>query len=250
MSSTRPAARVLIVMPAFNEAGCIGEVLRHLRRAAADVAVAVIDDGSSDATAAEARAAGAVVLQLPFNLGIGGALQTGYLYAYKHGYDIAVQFDADGQHRAEEIVNLIQPIVAGEADHVIGSRMMGKGDYQFPLMRLAGSRLIQAVTLLITGRRIHDPTSGSRASGRRAITFFARYYPQAYLDSPEITVWALRQGMRVAEVPVEMNPAEHSSIGSVKGVLHAVRVCLALVIDRIEAPFTEPADTEARACAS
>ncbi|MBS3820912.1 MAG: glycosyltransferase family 2 protein [Phycisphaerae bacterium] len=247
MVGSESTTRLLIVLPAYNEATGIGAVLADLRRHVPGADVVVVDDGSSDETTTVARGAGATVLRLPFNLGIGGALQTGYLFAYENSYDIAVQFDADGQHKAEEIPDLIQPILDGEANHVIGSRLMGKGAYRFPLMRRAGSWLIRFVTFLVTGRRIHDPTSGSRASGRRALAFFARHYPQAYLDSPQITVWMLRQGMRVAEVPVEMNEAEHSSIGSVRGVLHSLRVCVALVIDRIEAPFSEPMDKEASA---
>jgi len=247
MTPTPRQARLLVIVPAFNEAQCIGGVLDDLRRKLPGADVVVVDDGSSDDTAAVARARGVTVLQLPFNLGIGGALQTGYLYAYENGYDIAVQFDSDGQHRADQIAHLIEPIESGQADHVIGSRLMGEGDYRFPLMRRVGSWLIRFVTFLVTGRRINDPTSGSRASGRRALTFFARHYPQSYLDSPEITVWMLRQGMRVAEVPVEMNEADHSSIGSIKGVFHSMRVCVALLIDRMEAPFSEPTDKEASA---
>jgi len=231
--------RVLIVIPAFNEAGRIRQVIADLRRHVPEMDIAVIDDGSLDATAAIAAGAGAIVLSLPFNLGIGGALQTGYIYAAHHNYDLAVQFDGDGQHRADQIRELIAPILAGRADMSIGSRMMGKGDYHFPLMRRIGSWLIGLITRIVTGRRISDPTSGFRGTGRRAIEFFSRNYPQAYLDSAEITVWVLRQGMTVEETPVEMHPAEHSSIGSLLGVIHAVRVCLALIIDRMEKKFPE-----------
>ncbi len=245
MTTTDTPTRLLVIMPAFNEAAGIARVLEHLHRTVPQADVAVIDDGSCDATSAAARNGKTVVLRLPFNLGIGAALQTGYAYAFANGYDVAVQFDADGQHKAEEIERLIQPIRDGKADHVIGSRGMGRGSYRFPLMRRIGAGLIRLVTLAVTGRRIHDPTSGSRASGRRALAFFARHYPQSYLDSPEVTVWVLRHHMRLVEVPVEMNAAEHSSIGSIKGVFHALRVCVALLIDRLEAPFDElPAEEE------
>jgi len=233
------ATRVLIVIPAFNEAGRIRQVIADLRRHVPEMDIAVIDDGSVDGTAGIAAGAGTIVLSLPFNLGIGGALQTGYIYAARHNYDLAVQFDGDGQHRADQICDLISPIVAGRADMTIGSRMLGRGSYRFPLMRGIGSWLIRLITRIVTGRRISDPTSGFRGTGRRAIEFFSRNYPQAYLDSAEITVWVLRQGMTVAETPVEMHPAEHSSIGSFLGVIHAVRVCLALIIDRIEKKFPE-----------
>ncbi len=231
--------KVLIVIPAYNEAGKIRQVIADLRRHAPEMDIAVIDDGSMDATAELAEKDGAIVLRLPFNLGIGGALQTGYIYAARHDYDVAVQFDGDGQHRADQIRDLIAPILAGRADMAIGSRMLGKGDYQFPLMRLMGSRLIGLITRMAAGRWISDPTSGFRGNGRRAIAFFSRNYPQAYLDSAEITVWVLRQGMSVEEVPVEMRTAEHSSIGSFIGVIHALRVCVALLIDRMEKKFPE-----------
>jgi len=236
--------RALIVIPAYNEAGKIKQVIADLRAHVGEMAIAVIDDGSMDATADLAERAGAIVLRLPFNLGIGGALQTGYLYAAKHGYDAAVQFDGDGQHRADQVRDLIAPVLAGRADMAIGSRLLGKGDYRFPLMRRMGSKLIGLITRLVTGRWISDPTSGFRAHGRRALAFFARNYPQAYLDSAEITVWVLRQGMRVEEVPVEMRSAEHSSIGSLRGVLHSMRACLALLIDRIEKRFPEAPEPE------
>ncbi len=234
------APRILIVIPALNEEDSLAEVLADLHRTLPEADVAVIDDGSMDATARVARRGGAITLVLPFNLGIGGALQTGYAYAFDHGYDVAVQFDADGQHRSDQIAQLVEPVVQGRADHAIGSRLMGKGDYRFPFARRAGSWLIGLITRMVTGRRILDPTSGFRASGRRAIAFFARNYPQAYLDSPEITVWLLRQGMRVDEVPALMREADHSSVSSLRGFVHSVRVCVALLIDRIEAKFQEP----------
>jgi len=234
-----PPLRLLVVIPAYNEAASIAAVLDELRRDGPHADVLVVDDGSADSTAAIAAARGAAVLRLPFNLGIGAALQTGYQYALANGYAAAVQFDADGQHRADQIAALIEPLRRGRADHVIGSRTLA-GAYRFPLPRLLGACLIRAITLLVTGRRISDPTSGFRAYGPRALAFFARQYPQAYLDSAEITVWALRQGMRVEEVPAEMRPAARSSIGSLMGVVHALRVCLALLIDRMEKPFAEP----------
>ncbi len=237
--TARAEPKVLIVVPAYNEAGKIRQAIADLRRHVPEMDIAVIDDGSMDATVELAEKEGAIVLKLPFNLGIGGALQTGYLYAARGGYDVAVQFDGDGQHRADQIHDLITPILAGQADMAIGSRMLGKGDYRFPLMRKIGARLIAMITRMVTGRWISDPTSGFRGNGRRAIAFFSRNYPQAFLDSAEITVWVIRQGMNVEEVPVEMRTADHSSIGSFIGVIHAMRVCVALLIDRMEKKFPE-----------
>ncbi len=237
MLNTDPP-RVLIVIPALNEARSIRGVLDDLRQHVPWADLAVIDDGSIDETAAIAAGAGAIVLRLPFNLGIGGALQTGYMYAARHGYDLAVQFDGDGQHRADQVLPLLKAVGQG-ADLVIGSRMMVQGSYRFPLMRGMGSKLIGAIIRLVTGLRICDPTSGFRAFSRRMIEFFARHYPQAYLESPEALAWAARHGMIVREVPVEMRPAERSSIGNVMGVFHSLRVCLALLIDVLESRFPE-----------
>ena len=231
--------RVLIVIPAYNEAAKIPQVMADLREHAPSTDVVVVDDGSTDDTAAIAESEGATVLRLPFNLGIGGALQTGYQYAHENGYDIAVQFDGDGQHRGDQIARLIAPVAEGRADLVIGSRMIGKRQYRFPLVRRIGSRLIGLVTFLVTGRWVTDPTSGSRAISRRTIAFFARHYPQAYLESPEATVWVARQGMSICEVPVRMRTAAHSSVGNITGVFHSLRVCLALLVDRIESRFPE-----------
>jgi len=231
--------RVLVVVPAYNEAASIRKVIADLRAHVPDAHVAVVDDGSTDDTGTVATEMGATVLELPFNLGIGGALQAGYLYAYENGYEVAVQFDGDGQHRADQIGALLGEMDRSGADLVIGSRLMGKGDYRFPLLRRLGSWLIGAVTFLVTRRRLTDPTSGFRATGRRAIAFFANYYPHAYLESPEATLWVAKQGMRVAETAVEMRMADHSSIGNLSGVFHALRVCLALLIDAIEGRFPE-----------
>jgi hypothetical protein len=236
LNAGRP--RVLIVIPALNEARSIRGVLEDLRLHVPRADLAVIDDGSTDDTVAIARGAGAIVLRLPFNLGIGGALQTGYIYAAQHDYDLAVQFDGDGQHRADQVLALLQAVGQG-ADLVIGSRVMAPGRYRFPLMRGIGSRLIGAIVRLVTGLRICDPTSGFRAFSRRMIGFFAHHYPQAYLESPEALAWAARHGMIVREIPIEMRPAERSSIGNVMGVFYSLRVCLALLIDVLESRFPE-----------
>lgn len=231
--------RILIVIPAYNEAGSICGVLDDLDAHVPSADVVIVDDGSSDNTAAIAESMGAVALRLPCNLGIGGALRTGYLYAYENGYDVAIQFDGDGQHRADQIQWLLAGLSDAGADMVIGSRMLSQASYPFPFMRRIGSKLIGAITFLVTGRRITDPTSGFRAYNRRAIAFFSRHYPQSYLDSSEITVWAAKQGMNICEMPTEMRPAEHSSVGSIIGVLHTLRMCLAILIDRMEKRFPE-----------
>ncbi len=231
--------KVLIVIPAFNEARRIRDAIADLRRHVPWADAVVIDDGSIDDTAAIAADAGAIVLRLPFNLGVGGAMRTGYRYAHEGSYDLAVQFDGDGQHRADHISRLLSALAQG-ADLAVGSRVLDKGGYRFPFMRKVGSLLLTAVIRLVTGKRFTDPTSGFRAANRRMIAFFARHYPEGYLgDTVEALVEAARHGMDVREVPVEMRPAEHSSIGSMKGLFHTACICLAILVDRLERKFPD-----------
>jgi glycosyltransferase involved in cell wall biosynthesis len=231
--------KVLIVIPAFNEVRRIRDAIADLRRHVPWADAVVIDDGSIDDTAAIAADAGAIVLRLPFNLGVGGAMRTGYLYAHERSYDIAVQFDGDSQHRADHICRLVAAVADG-ANLAVGSRVLDKGGYRFPFMRKVGSLLLTAVIRLVTGKRFTDPTSGFRAANRRMIAFFARHYPEGYLgDTVEALVEAARHGMDIREVPVEMRPAEHSSIGNLKGLFHTTCICLAILIDRLERKFPE-----------
>ena len=241
-TSSTDRRRVLVIVPAFNEgkkiAGTIGDLRRHVPGAD----VVVVDDGSKDDTAQAAAAAGARVLVLPFNLGVGGAMQTGYLFAARSGYDAAVQFDGDGQHCAEEIPRLIEPILAGDADLAVGSRLLGDREYRFSLMRFVGSRMLVGMHWLLTGKRVNDPTSGFRAASRKMIRFFALNYPQDYLsDTVEALAEASWHGMRIVELPAKMRMTRTSSISNFKGLLHMARICVALLIDRIEKrqPFAD-----------
>ena len=232
---TKTDPRVLVVVPAFNESGAIAGVLADLAAHAPWADVVVVDDGSADDTAAAARSRGARVLPLACNLGVGGAVQTGYMLALRGDYDVAVQFDGDGQHRADQIAGLLERIGAG-TDLVIGSRVRA-GGYHFGLLRYVGSRILAGIVSLIAGRRITDPTSGFRAAGRRAIRFFASHYPQTYLgDTAEALVWAARQRMRIEEVPAAMRPRSSgvSAAGSFRGLLHMLRITLAVLVDCLE----------------
>jgi hypothetical protein len=229
--------RALVIVPAFNEAEAIGWVVRDLRRHAPWADVLVVNDGSADETSEAARAAGAKTLDLPVNLGIGGAVQTGYRYAWEHGYDIAFQFDGDGQHRAKRLADLAAPLVTAEADLVVGSRFLRPRGMTATGMRLVGIRVLAAAVSKVMGQRITDPTSGFRAAGRRAIELFAQEYPQDYPE-PESLVLVHRQGFRVKEVPAAMRRRRGgvSSIGLWIGIHYMTKVLLAVLMDAVKAP--------------
>ena len=240
-SADKSAGNVLIIVPAHNEAESIAHVLDDLQTHIPWADVVVIDDGSTDQTYRVAQQKGAMVLRLPCNLGVGGAMQTGYICAARRGYDVAVQFDGDGQHRANQIPTLLSALAEQQADLVVGSRRLG-GHYRFEALRLAGSRLLSGLVSLIVRQRITDPTSGFRAGSRRTIELFARHYPQAYLaDTTEALVWAARSGLQICEVPIRMRRrlAGDSATGSIKGLCHVLRIILALLVDCLEKPIDE-----------
>jgi glycosyltransferase involved in cell wall biosynthesis len=199
-----PPATALAIIPALNEASRIGAVIDGVRRAAEPVDVLVIDDGSADDTAAQARVHGAAVISHPFNLGYGAALQTGYKHAARAGYAYLVQLDADGQHDPADVRCLLQPIQAGRADVVIGSRFSEARGYRMGLARTIGRGFFQRVLVACGGPRIADPTSGFQALGRDAFLLCCEdFYPS---DFPDVDVLLLlhRHGLRIVEVPVTM----------------------------------------------
>jgi len=224
--------KTLIIIPAYNEEGSIAGVIQDIHRHAPEADVIVVNDGSTDRTAELAAAAGAKVLTLPYNVGIGGGMQTGYLYAQRMGYDIAVQMDADGQHPAEELPKLIAK--AREADLVIGSRYVETTSYRSSRMRRAGMVFFSGLVSLVTGQRFTDTTSGFRAAGRKVIELYAAYYP---IDYPEVEsiVYLKRKGCRIAEVATEMHhrKAGKSSITPWKSVYYMVKVTLAVLMSAI-----------------
>lgn len=226
---------LLIIIPAFNEAESISGVIGDLNANLSNADILVVDDGSVDATARIASELGVNVLKLPFNLGIGGAMQAGFLYAHREGYDIAVQFDGDGQHLAREIEKLLQPVVAGNADIALGSRFLGQGDYKPSFSRKVGIRVFSTILSCILGTRVTDTTSGFRAANRRVIEFFSRTYPDDY---PEVEALVLlhKAGMTIAEVPVRMRErtSGQSSITAVRSVYYMVKVLLAVFIDLLK----------------
>lgn len=226
------AARVIAVVPAHNEAGAIGGVVDGIRSLHPHFDVVVIDDGSTDDTAAVAAARGAAVVSLPFNLGIGGAVQTGFKYALEQDYELAVRLDGDGQHDPAELPRLLAPIERGEADIVTGSRFArGDGDYRPPLARRIGISWFAGLVSLLTRRRVTDTTSGFQALNRKGIALFAHDYPNDYPEV-EATVLVFKHRLRLTEVPVQMREREHgrSSITVVRSIYYMIKVTLALLM--------------------
>jgi glycosyltransferase involved in cell wall biosynthesis len=223
--------RILAIVPAFNEARNLPAVIGGLRRAVPGLDVCVVDDGSTDGSAAVAAGLGVTVLRCPLNLGIGGAVQTGYLWAQARSYDVAVQFDGDGQHDAAYLAAAVAPIAEGRAQVVIGSRFLEGSGFRSTRLRRAGIRYLSAFLRLRCGVRVTDPTSGFRAAGRQAIALFARRYPSDYPE-PEAVALARSARLRVAEIPVRMAERLHgtSSIGPWRSVYYLVKVSLALLL--------------------
>ena len=191
----------------------------------------VINDFSTDGTAEIAERAGVSIVHLPFNLGIGGAMQTGYQYARDHGFEVAMQIDSDGQHDAAEAHKLLEPLARGEADMVIGTRFAGVGDYRSTTGRRIGMVMFSGVARMLVKLKITDPTSGFRAVNRLGIELFARDYPH---DFPEVesNVLAARHGLRIVEVPVKMREraAGQSSVTTIRGTYFVIRIMLSLFI--------------------
>ncbi len=196
--------KVLVIIPAFNEEGAVGKVVEEVRTHLPQADALVVNDGSTDLTSERAKASGATVLDLPFNLGIGGAMQAGYKYAHEKGYDIAIQVDGDGQHDPKEIPKLLQALEEKEVDMVIGSRFIGDSEFKSSMMRRVGISIFSKVISLIVGQKITNPTSGFRAANRKAIQLFAFDYPQDYPE-PEVLVLLHKCGLKMAEVPIVMN---------------------------------------------
>jgi hypothetical protein len=226
--------RKLAIVPAYNEGEAIAGTIATIRRWAPEFDVLVVDDGSTDATVERASAAGVAVLRLPFNLGIGGAMQSGYIYALEHDYDVAVQVDGDGQHDPRHMHELLDRLQSDPAlNMVTGSRFLDPdGDgHRSSATRRVGIRLFAWVVSRITGRRVTDPTSGFRMTDRRGIDLFARDYPHDY---PEIEAILLMHAhrLRSCEIPVVMQPrvTGESAISSTQSVYYMIKVLLALFV--------------------
>lgn len=198
--------KVLVIIPALNEEKRIVSVIQQVRKEISLAQVLVVDDGSSDQTAKTAVACGAKVLSHPFNLGYGAALQTGYKYALKYGFDCVLQMDGDGQHDARDLQALLRELQKGEVDLVIGSRFLGGGEYRSPFLRRMGMLLFGLIASALNGQKISDPTSGFQALGRRTLELcVSDAFPGDYPDA-DVLVMLHRAGLRIREVPVLMHP--------------------------------------------
>jgi len=242
MSGTAPN---LAVVPAYNEGDSITRVVRQLHEDAPDFDVLVVDDGSTDATGPLADAAGAAVVRLPFNVGIGGAVQSGFVYALEHGYERMVQVDGDGQHMAEEVGKLREAMEEDpQLDMVCGSRFISEGDYLAPISRRTGIHIFAFLLSRIVGQRVTDLTSGFRLYNRRGIALFARDYPHDYPEV-EAVLMVHHHRLRMREVPVKMlsRTGGISSISSGKSAYYMVKVLLAIFVGLVRAkPVIEPGD--------
>ncbi len=226
--------RVLVIIPAYNEAENIVHVVRHMTETAPQYDYLVINDGSTDNTPDLCRSENFHYLDLSINMGIGGAVQAGYIYARKNNYDIAVQMDGDGQHDIAYLDKLLEPLIRGEADIAIGSRFLEKEGFQSSATRRMGINILSALIWLTTGKHIMDVTSGFRAVNKLFIKIYSEDYPMDYPE-PEAIVAAIMHLGRVKEVPVQMRAREGgtSSITFKKSVYYMIKVTLAILICRM-----------------
>lgn len=229
------AKRVLVIIPAYNEEATIASVVTSLHDLVPDFDIVVIDDGSTDETAKVVRGLqGVELVRLPYNLGIGSAVQTGFKFALRHGYDVAIQCDADGQHPVAQMKSLVDRLERGDADMVIGSRYVSDSSYVPSWSRRLGKSLLSRLVNVAIGGGITDTTSGFRAVNRRALRVLAKHYPDDYPEA-EALVILHRSGLRAVEVPVEMQPRQGgtSSIKPIHAAYYMVKVAMAICIDRV-----------------
>jgi glycosyltransferase involved in cell wall biosynthesis len=194
-------SKTLIILPALNEGQNIATTVERVREYLPWADVLVINDGSTDDTREKAEAAGAFVLDMPYNVGIGAGVQTGFKFADRHGYDYVARLDGDGQHSPDNTIQLLELVETGQTDVAIGSRFLGDGDYGTSLIRLTGIAILSTLLSFITKQKVTDPTSGFSAYNRRAIQLFAQLYPHDYPE-PEAVVICHKSGLRMKEIPV------------------------------------------------
>jgi glycosyltransferase involved in cell wall biosynthesis len=226
------AENVLVIIPAYNEAGRVGAVVRDVRSVLPAADVLVVDDGSADHTGAEAGRAGAAVVTMPVNSGYGAALQTGYKYAVRHRYDIIGQIDADGQHEAKYLTSMLAALEEDGCDVVIGSRFLGRdGHYRAPAARRAGIELFSRIVTAVTRQHVTDPTSGFQVLSSDVAKFFCtNVYPADYPDA-DILILLHRSGFRINEVPVQMRPSVGESMhGGHRSLYYVYKMLLSIFV--------------------
>jgi len=223
--------KILTIIPAFNEEETLRGVILGIRTFLAHADILVVNDGSTDKTANIAREEGVFVLEHPYNMGIGATMQTGFLYALRSGYDIAIQVDGDGQHNPESLPSLIKPLLIGQADLVIGSRYLSDGGFKSTLPRKLGIKFFTWLVWIFTGKRVTDPTSGFRAIGRKGLELFSEEYPPDYPEV-EALISASRKGLLFLEIPTTMRGRQggSSSIGILSALYYMVKVTLSISI--------------------
>lgn len=237
--------KVFVIIPCYNEAAAIRKTIENLLTVKPEAVAVVVDDGSSDHSTAEVRSiagSNVVLLELPFNCGIGTAVETGLLYAYRHDADYAVKFDGDGQHLAEEIDLLLEVLKQDQSDMALGSRFISKIDgFKSTWMRRMGIGFFRILSWLLTGQAITDSTSGFRAYNREALSFAARHYPAFDYPEPEENILLLRNKFRIKEVPCRMNLRQggRSSIRTFKAIYYMIKVALAMVMAALRPPVAE-----------
>ena len=225
--------KILIIIPAYNEEDSIEKVIKSLTMVSEEFDYVVINDCSTDATESVLKRMNANYISLPINLGIGGGVQTGYIYAKEKGYDIAIQLDGDGQHDAKYISNLIEPILVGCADMTIGSRFINNEGFQSSMMRRVGIVFLNWLIRICCGVQIKDVTSGFRAVNKKTIELFAEEYAQDYPE-PEAIITAAFHNVRIKEIPVVMTERQggKSSISQIKSIYYMIKVSLAIIFKR------------------
>lgn len=226
--------KTLVIIPCYNEQESIVKVITNLKANAPEVDYLIINDCSTDNTEKILKENNFNYINNPINLGIGGGVQAGYLYAQQYGYDIAVQMDGDGQHDSKYLMKIIAPVADGSYDMVIGSRFIEKEGFQTSFMRRFGINIISTLILVLAGKRIKDTTSGFRACNRKLIEFFAENYADDFPE-PEAIMTCIVNGFSVGEVAVVMEERQGgvSSIRNLKSAYYMIKVCLALVVSRI-----------------
>lgn len=226
--------KTLVIIPCYNEEENLERVVTRLRAAAPDADYLIVNDCSTDGSAALCKQSGYNYISLPVNLGIGGGVQSGYLYAHRHGYELTVQMDGDGQHNPDYLADILRPVQEGKLDLCIGSRFITKEGFQTSLMRRFGIRIIGGMIFLLCGVHVKDTTSGFRACNKELTAYYAEHYTQDYPE-PEAIISAVLHGYRVGEVPVIMEERQSgtSSISPLKSAYYMIKVTIGLLVFRI-----------------